>query len=238
MLSRVFSGVRAPWLPLYEELREMARGTFGVFEEHETAGAVIWRKNSAFAEIAAKKDGLVIALARKTVSDEMNPVKVAQASKNRAVHYYTATDNAHFPWFIERIGEAYRLTGQEKAAAKKRPETPRCTTIDEYIALFPGEVQVVLQKVRQTIRDAAPLAVEKIAWQMPAFYQNGSLIHFAAAKTHVGIYPGAEAMAHFKDRLCGYKTSKGAAQFPFARPVPYDIIADMTAWLAGKSKRT
>ncbi|MDR0637835.1 MAG: DUF5655 domain-containing protein [Spirochaetaceae bacterium] len=236
-MSRVFSGVRAPWLPLYEELRETAQNTLGMFEEHETAGAVIWRKNSAFVEIAAKKDGLVIAFPRETVFDEMNPVKAAQTSKNRAVHYYLATGNADFPWFIEHIGEAYRLTGQEKAAAKKHSETPHYTTstIDEYIALFPGDVQAVLQKVRQTIRDAAPLAVEKIAWQMPTFYQNGNLIHFAAAKTHVGIYPGAEAMTHFADRLADYKTSKGAAQFPFVRPVPYDIIADMTAWLVSRA---
>jgi uncharacterized protein YdhG (YjbR/CyaY superfamily) len=238
MLSNVFSGARAPWQGLYEELREMTRRTLGAFEERETAGAVVWRKNSAFAEIAARKDGLVIAFAREAVFDERNPVKVAQASKNRVIHSYAAHDNADFPWFVEKIREACALTGQEKPAVKKRPLPPPYTTIDEYIALFPDDVQVILQKVREAIRAAAPLAIEKIAWQMPGFYQNGTrragaLIHFAAAKAHLGIYPGPEAIAHFADRLGGYKTSKGAIQFPFARPIPYGLIADMTAWLAG-----
>jgi uncharacterized protein YdhG (YjbR/CyaY superfamily) len=253
MPSNIFSGVRAPWQGLYEELREMTHKALGAFEERKTADAVIWRKNSAFAEIAARKDGLVIAFARETVFDEMNPVKVAQTSKNRVVHSYAAHDNTYFPWFVARIHEAYALTGQENPAAKKRPSPPQdsAATIDEYIACFPGDVQVILQKVRETIRAAAPLATEKITWQMPTFSHNvasragarragarraGALIHFAAAKAHLGIYPGPEAVAHFADRLSGYKTSKGAIQFPYARPLPYDLIADMTAWLVGPQR--
>ncbi|MDR1469590.1 MAG: DUF5655 domain-containing protein [Spirochaetaceae bacterium] len=237
MPSNVFSGVRAPWLPLYEELREMARKTLDVFEEHETASAIVWRKNSAFAEIGAKRAGLVIAFAREAVSDEMNPVKVVQTSKNRVVHSYAATDNMHFPWFIEKIRDAYTLTGQQEPAAKKprTHDTPR--SVDEYIALFPGDVQAILQKIRQTIRAAAPHAEEKIAWQMPTFSQNGNLIHFAAAKTHIGIYPGPETITHFADRLRDYPRSKGTVQFPFVRPIPYDLIADMTAWIANRDAR-
>ncbi len=60
------------------------------------------------------------------------------------------------------------------------------TTIDEYIASFPEDIQKILQGLRRTIREAAPDAVERIAYQMPTFWQNGNLVHFAAFKNHIG----------------------------------------------------
>jgi uncharacterized protein YdhG (YjbR/CyaY superfamily) len=99
--------------------------------------------------------------------------------------------------------------------------------ITEYIAQFPEEIQVILQKVRQTIRENAPDAVEQFKWRMPTFWQRENLIHFAAAKKHIGIYPGCEAIVAFADRLADYKTSKGAIQLPLNRPIPYNLIADI-----------
>lgn len=103
-------------------------------------------------------------------------------------------------------------------------------TIDEYIAGQPAEIQPILRKVRETIRRAAPDAKEKISWRMPTFWQAENLIHFAAFKNHIGIYPGGEAVGIFAERLTDYKTSKGAIQFPLNKPVDYALIADITKW--------
>ncbi len=104
-------------------------------------------------------------------------------------------------------------------------QKPQYTTIDEYIALFPQDVQDRLQTLRRTIREAAPEATEKISWQMPTFYLFGNLVHFAMGKHHVGFYPGASGVEHFAEELTGYKTSKGAIQFPLSKPTPYDLVA-------------
>lgn len=104
---------------------------------------------------------------------------------------------------------------------------PEYTNVDEYIALFPQETQEILRKVRGVIQENAPDATEKISWQMPTYHQKTNLVHFAAAKNHLGIYPGPEAIEFFEPRLGEYKHSKGAIQFPFKKPIPYDFIAEI-----------
>ncbi len=89
------------------------------------------------------------------------------------------------------------------------------TVIDTYIQSQSAELQPLLRDVCNTIRAALPDVTEKISWQMPTFWQGHNLIHFAAQKNHLGIYPGAAAMEHFTPRLAGYKTSTGAVQFPY-----------------------
>jgi len=105
-------------------------------------------------------------------------------------------------------------------------------TIDDYIAQFDGDVRVILEKVREVIRAVAPEAEERISYRMPCFWQGGPLIYFAAMKHHLGIYPTANGMEAFQNRLAGYKTSKGAAQFPYGKPIPYDLIAEMARFRA------
>nr|WP_236860355.1 DUF1801 domain-containing protein [Candidatus Formimonas warabiya] len=124
---------------------------------------------------------------------------------------------------------------QPNHTRKEPAEKPVFTTIDEYIALFPADVRDILQQVRTTIRNAAPEAKEKISWQMPTFWQNENLVHFAAAKNHIGLYPGASGVRAFADRLTGYKTSKGAIQFPLSEPIPYDLIAEITRFRVRES---
>ena len=80
------------------------------------------------------------------------------------------------------------------------------------------------------IRSAAPEAAEKISWRMPTFWQGENLIHFAAFKKHISIFPGGEATEIFAERLTGYKTSKGTIQFPLNKPIDYQLIADITRW--------
>ncbi len=97
-------------------------------------------------------------------------------------------------------------------------------TIDEYIAGFPPEVQVILEKVRTTIRKAAPGAEETIKYRMPTFTLKGNLVHFAAFKSHIGFYPIPTGIEAFKKELSVYKQGKGSVQFPIDKPLPLNLI--------------
>lgn len=97
-------------------------------------------------------------------------------------------------------------------------------TIDEYILQFPPEVQEILMSLRKVIKESAPDAEEKISWQMPTFALHGNLVHFAAYKKHIGLYPGASGIDTFKNEFSEYKWSKGAVQFPIEKPMPYELI--------------
>jgi uncharacterized protein YdhG (YjbR/CyaY superfamily) len=97
-------------------------------------------------------------------------------------------------------------------------------TIDEYIATFPKNVQVILEELRQTIRDSAPNATEAISYQIPTFKLNGNLVHFAAFKNHIGFYPTSSGITEFKKELSQYEVSKGTVRFPIGEPIPFDLI--------------
>jgi uncharacterized protein YdhG (YjbR/CyaY superfamily) len=104
----------------------------------------------------------------------------------------------------------------------KRPSPKE---IDEYISGFPEDVQKILQKIRQAIRKAAPRTTEAISYQIPTFKLNGkNLIHFAAFKKHIGIYPAPRDVAEFEQELAQYEGGKGTVQFPLDRPIPYKLI--------------
>jgi len=98
------------------------------------------------------------------------------------------------------------------------------TTVDEYFSALPKEVRPVLETLRRTIRQAAPKAEEVISYNIPAFKFNGMLVWYAAFKKHVGLYPKASGIAAFKDELTGYKTSKGAIQFPIEEGIPVNLV--------------
>ena len=100
----------------------------------------------------------------------------------------------------------------------------QASTIDEYIATFPKEIQNILQKLRQVIREAAPQAREAISYQIPTFKLNGNLVHFAAFKDHIGFFPTSSGVAAFEKELSRYKTSKGTIRFPLDEPIPFDLI--------------
>ncbi len=103
-------------------------------------------------------------------------------------------------------------------------------TIDEFIAIFPENVKEILQKIRQTIHEAAPEAKENISYGIPTFTLKGNLVHFSAYEHHIGFYPGAGAIVAFKDDLKAYNTSKGTVQFPLDQPIPYDLIKKITLY--------
>lgn len=106
----------------------------------------------------------------------------------------------------------------------------RYASIDAYIGEFPPEVRERLGAMRRTIREAAPDAVEKISYQMPTFYLNGNLVHFAAFKHHIGFYPAPSGIEAFQEELAAYKGAKGSVQFPFNKPLPLDLVRRITAY--------
>ena len=100
--------------------------------------------------------------------------------------------------------------------------------IDEYISFQPRDKQELLKKVREAIKSAAPDAVECISYTMPSYKFNGKpVVYFALNKNHIGFYATPSANIAFREELRGYKSSKGAVQFPFDRPVPYELISKM-----------
>jgi uncharacterized protein YdhG (YjbR/CyaY superfamily) len=100
----------------------------------------------------------------------------------------------------------------------------RFETMDAYIATFPKEVQVLLESMRQAIRAAAPAAEESISYQMPTFKLNGNLVHFAAFKHHIGLYPTPSGTEAFKNELASYESGKGSIKFPMDKPIPLDLV--------------
>ena len=103
--------------------------------------------------------------------------------------------------------------------------TPTPRTIDEYLALVSDEKRAALQRLRETIRSAAPKAEECISYQMPAFRHNGKVIlWFGAAAKHCSFYPGAFPIEEHKKALEGYETSKGTIRFSPAKPLPATLI--------------
>ena len=96
--------------------------------------------------------------------------------------------------------------------------------IDKFIAAYPEEVQAVLNKVRATIRAAAPGAEETINYGIPTFTLNGNLVHFSAFKTHIGFYPTPSGVEKFKKELSKYEGAKGSVKFPLDQPIPYELI--------------
>lgn len=96
-------------------------------------------------------------------------------------------------------------------------------TVNEYLKLFPSEIQKKLQQLRQSIKKAAPKAEETISYQMPAYKCFGMLVYFAAWKNHIGFYP-AGAIKEFEKELSGYDASKGTIKFPYDKPLPIGLI--------------
>jgi uncharacterized protein YdhG (YjbR/CyaY superfamily) len=113
----------------------------------------------------------------------------------------------------------------------------KAENIDEYIADFPKEIQVLLQQMRKTVQDAAPEATEKIAYGMPTFFLNGNLVHFAAFKEHIGFYPVPSGIEKFKKELSIYKGAKGSVQFPYDQPLPLALVAKIVKFRVQESKK-
>jgi uncharacterized protein YdhG (YjbR/CyaY superfamily) len=109
-------------------------------------------------------------------------------------------------------------------------KTIKTGEIDLYISTFPVETQVLLEKIREIIKKAAPKAVEVISYGMPAFKQNGVLVYFAGYKNHIGFYPTGSGIRAFQEEISAYKNSKGAVQFPLDKSLPVGLITKMVKY--------
>ena len=126
-------------------------------------------------------------------------------------------------WKCPKCGREFSRQNQDHYCVK--PET-----IDAYIAMQDEAVQPRLREVRDLLRAALPGAQERMSWSMPTYWKGRNLIHFAASKKHLGLYPGGEATAVFADRLTGFDVSKGTIRLPYDKPLPVALIADIARW--------
>jgi uncharacterized protein YdhG (YjbR/CyaY superfamily) len=97
-------------------------------------------------------------------------------------------------------------------------------TIEEYIADFTKDIQKILEELRATIRKAAPEAEETINYAIPTITLNGNLVHFAAAKNHIGFYPAPSGIKAFEKELSVYEGAKGSIKFPLDKPLPLSLV--------------
>lgn len=127
-------------------------------------------------------------------------------------------------WKCPKCGRTFQNENQAHYCA----ENPN--TIEQYIESQPEYAQPYLRQIDEAIRSAIPQATRKISWSMPTYWKECNLIHFAASKTHIGLYPGPEAVIAFADQLQEYKTSKGTIQIPYERELPLDLIIEIAKW--------
>jgi uncharacterized protein YdhG (YjbR/CyaY superfamily) len=123
---------------------------------------------------------------------------------------------------------------KDNQGMKTSTDTPQ--TIDEYIAGFPPQVQALLQKVRATIKKAAPKAEEMIRYKMPTFALNGKyLIYFAGYQKHISLYPAPIGNPEFAEEIAPYESGKGTLKFPIDKPVPFKLITRIVKFRAGEN---
>lgn len=130
-------------------------------------------------------------------------------------------------WTCPKCGRTFKRQNQGHYCGKA-PET-----IDEYIAAQPEAAQQYLNDIRKAVSRALPEAEERIAWSMPTFWKKHNIIQFAGCKNHVSLYTGPEAVGEFAGRLEDYKTNKGTIQFPYNKPLPLELIAEIAKWCYG-----
>ena len=126
-------------------------------------------------------------------------------------------------WKCPKCGREFARQNQDHYCIKPQ-------SIDEYIAAQDKKVQPALNELRSSLRAALPDATEKISWSMPTYWKGRNIIHFAAAKKHLGLYPGDDATAAFADELAGYDVSKGTIRLPYNQPLPIGLIQAIAQW--------
>lgn len=129
-------------------------------------------------------------------------------------------------WKCPKCGREFSKKNQSHTCGKK----PK--TVDEYMLGYDEPIRKQLLIVRNCLNEALPNATEKVSWSMPTYWDNHNIIHFAANKNHIGLYPGAEAVLYFSDKLdkYGYKYSKGSIQIPYSNELPCYLIKEIAIW--------
>lgn len=123
---------------------------------------------------------------------------------------------------------AGKTSNMKKTASSKTETTNGKELVDKYIAAFPKATQALLEKMRSTIKKAAPTAEETIGYGIPTFKLNGNLVHYAGYDNHIGFYPGAAGIASFQQEISKYKNAKGSVQFRIDKPLPLTLVTTIT----------
>lgn len=126
-------------------------------------------------------------------------------------------------WKCPKCGREFSKTNQDHYCIKPQ-------TIDNYIAAQEESIRPRLKQLRSIIHNAMPEVEETISWSMPTFWKGKNLIHFAAFKKHISLYPGDEATAAFAEKLSDYEVSKGTIRLPHDRDLPEELIEDIAKW--------
>ncbi len=126
-------------------------------------------------------------------------------------------------WQCPTCGRTFDKQGQSHYCQKPK-------TIDEYIEQQDAAVQPALRELRAILRAALPETEERISWSMPTYWKGRNLIHFAASRKHLGLYPGGEATGVFAEDLKEYDVSKGTIRLPYDRELPKELIARIARW--------
>ena len=126
-------------------------------------------------------------------------------------------------WKCPKCGREFSRQEQQHYCGKPQ-------TIDEYIEAQDEAVQPRLREIRAVIRSAIPEAQERLSWSMPTFWRGRNILHFAASKKHLGLYPGGEATTVFADALKDYDVSKGTVRIPWDRALPVELVQRIARW--------
>lgn len=161
----------------------------------------------------------------KTFGDEVEvTLKDREEQKEKESPQSTeSTEQRETVWTCPECGRSFKKKDQSHYCGKK-PET-----IDEYIQAQDPKKQDDLNTIRVILRNALPEATEKISWSMPTYWKDHNIIHFAAQKKHIGLYPGPDAIQHFEKDLKPYKTSKGSIQIPYGK-IDEELITRIARW--------
>lgn len=120
--------------------------------------------------------------------------------------------------------------GREFKKANQQHYCGTAADIDAYIEAQEERIRPKLRELRAILRAAIPEAEERISWSMPTYWKGQNLIHFAASKKHLGLYPGGEATTVFAEELKGLDVSKGTIRLPYDRPLPEELITRIARW--------
>ena len=126
-------------------------------------------------------------------------------------------------WKCPKCGREFSKQNQDHYCVKPQ-------NIDDYITMQDEQYQTILREVRTVLRNALPEAEERISWSMPTYWKGRNIIHFAASKNHLGLYPGDEATAAFAEELYGLSVSKGTIRIPYDQPLPAELIERIAKW--------
>lgn len=126
-------------------------------------------------------------------------------------------------WKCPKCGREFKKNNQSHFCG----EPPK--TVKEYIMRQDSEKQADLFLIREILQQALPEAKERISWGMPTYWENHNILHFAASKKHIGMYPGSEAVEEFKEELKKYHVDKGTIRIPYGE-VDTDLIHRIAVW--------